>query len=132
MNYLVDTHIFLWVLFFPAKISKPIKKILADPETVKYISVITFWEISLKFSLRKIDLTGILPDNLPKLAQDSGFKIWELNSETASTFHKLPVAKNRDPFDRMLAWQTICGNYTLLTQDKSFMEYENQNLHIAR
>ncbi len=132
MNYLLDTHIFLWSIFSPKKISKFIKGILIDPEAVKYVSVITFWEISLKFSLGKIDLTGILPDNLPNIAKKAGLEILSLEADAAASFHKLPRIKNKDPFDRMLAWQAIGSNHTLLTQDKSFTEYKNHNLNVVR
>lgn len=123
MNYLIDTHIFLWAIFSPKKISKNIKRILIDPELTKYVSIITFWEISLKFSLGKIDLLGVLPDNLPDIAKDAGFEIVNLDTNIVSTFYKLPGIKSKDPFDRIIAWQTICNNYTLLTQDKGFADY---------
>lgn len=131
MNYLLDTHIFLWAIFSPEKISKNIKKILADRENIKYVSSVTFWEISLKFSKRKIDLQGILPDQFPGIAINDGFEILQLDENVTSSFFKLPKIKNKDPFDRMLAWQAICNNYILLTQDKSFMEYEDQNLKVV-
>lgn len=131
MNCLLDTHIFLWILFSPGKISKSIKGILADPEIVKYVSVITFWEISLKFSLGKIEITGFSPDNLPDIAIKAGFKILNLESDIASSFHKLPKIKNKDPFDRMLAWQAINKNFLLLTKDKDFALYKKHGLKIV-
>ena len=51
------------------------KSILLDPQAIKYISAITFWEISLKYQLGKINLVGILPDKLPIIAKDTGFEI---------------------------------------------------------
>lgn len=128
MNYLIDTHIFLWAIFSPKKISKNIKGILIDQELTKYVSIITFWEISLKFSLGKLDLTRVLPDKLPAIAKDAGFEILDLNIDTASSFYKLPRIKNKDPFDRMLAWQAINHDYVLLTQDKSFADYKDHGL----
>jgi len=132
VNYLIDTHIFLWAIFSPKKISKNIKEVLRDPELTKYVSIITFWEISLKFSLNKLDLTGVSPDKLPAIAKDTGFEILDLKAEAASSFYKLPRIKNKDPFDRMLAWQAICNNFVLLTQDKGFAEYRDQDLKIIR
>ena len=99
-----------------------------DPDLTKYVSVITFWEISLKFSLGKLELTGILPDKLPRIAKDTGFDILNLNKEIASSFYKLPRTKNKDSFDRMLAWQAINHDYTLLTKDDSFADYKSYGL----
>lgn len=130
MNYLIDTHIFLWTIFSPDKISKQIKEILADSEFVKHVSVITFWEIALKFSIDKLDLKEISPDKLPAIAKKAGFEIINLEADIASSFYKLPRIKNKDPFDRMIAWHAICAKYTLLTQDKDFSEYKSQKLKI--
>lgn len=128
MNYLVDTQIFLWSLLSPKKISKKVKDILLDPESAKHISVITFWEISLKFALKKLDLVGILPDNLPGLAKEMGFEIFNLDSDTASSFYKLPRFKNKDPFDRMLAWQAVGSNCYLVTKDPDFADFKDYGL----
>ena len=128
MSYLVDTHIFLWSVISPKKISQKIRKILNDPESTKFVSVLSFWEISLKFSLDKIDLIDISPDELPDIAKAANFDIIDLAVKTASSYHKLPKTKNKDPFDRMLAWQAINQNCTLLTTDKQFSNYQKFGL----
>lgn len=128
MSYLVDTHIFLWSVISPKKISKNLRKILSDPQDTKYISAVSFWEISLKFSLEKIDLVGISPDELPDVAKAANFDIIGLDVETASSYHKLPKTNNKDPFDRMLAWQAISKDLSLLTKDADFTGYRNHGL----
>ncbi len=131
MNFLIDTHIFLWTLFTPHKIPKKISNSLCNREATKYVSIITFWEISLKFSLGKINLKGILPDEFPKIARDAGFEILDLNVDAVSSFYKLPKIKNKDPFDRMLAWQAIRHDCHLLTHDKDFTGYTEHGLKIV-
>ena len=131
MNYLTDTHIFLWVIFSPQKISKTIRNTLLDREATKNVSLITFWEISLKFALKKIDLRGVLPDQLPSIAKDTGFEILNLDPQTVSSFYKLPKLRNKDPFNHMLAWQAIKNNYFLLTQDQGFLDYKEHGLNIV-
>lgn len=128
MTYLIDTHIFLWSVISPKKISQKIRKILNDPESTKFISAISFWEISLKFSLGKIDLSGISPDELPDIAKKAKFDILDLEVKVASSYHRLPKTHHKDPFDHMLAWQAICQDYTLLTKDLSFADYKNYGL----
>ncbi|MBU1000318.1 type II toxin-antitoxin system VapC family toxin [Patescibacteria group bacterium] len=131
MNYLIDTHIFLWTVFYPKKLPKRIKDILLDPEAIIYVSLITFWEISLKYQLGKISLTGILPDKLPMIAKKSGFETLNLDVDTTASFYKLPKLKNKDLFDRMLTWQAICSDYHLLTQDQDFADYKDHGLKIV-
>jgi PIN domain nuclease of toxin-antitoxin system len=129
MSYLIDTHIFLWSLFSPKKNSKKITSILLNDEKTKYISIITFWEISLKYSLGKIAMKGIVPKELPLIAKNSGFEIASLNENIVSTFYQLP-RDNKDPFDRMLIWEAIQNNYTLITMDTSFASYKRYGLQI--
>ncbi len=129
MKHLVDTHVFLWTVLSPKRISKRVKIILLDTELTKYVSIITFWEISLKFSLGKIDLRGVLPDKLPTIARNTGFEILNLDLETVSSFYKLPKIRNKDPFDRMLAWQAIREDCILLTRDKEFSGYKDEGLN---
>ena len=128
MSYLVDTHVFLWALGTPENLSKKTNNILLRSESAKYISPITFWEIALKFSTGKLDLKGRLPDNMPGMAKELGFEILNLDTNVVATFYKLPKLKNKDPFDRMLAWQAISGDFSLLTKDKSFADYKNYGL----
>ena len=128
MKYLLDTHVFLWSLLASKKLSLKVKNILLDPEMTKYVSTITFWEISLKFSLGKITLKGVGPEKLPEAAEKAGFDILLLKADTASSFYKLPKIKNKDPFDRMLAWQTISEDCILLTPDRDFANYKIHSL----
>lgn len=131
MNYLVDTHVLLWIVFSPKKISKRVRDILLDSELIKMVSAITFWEISLKYQLGKIDLKGVLPGKLPIIARDTGFEILNLDCDTASTFHKLSNINHKDPFDRMLAWQAIREDCVLVTHDKDFSDYKDEGLSIV-
>lgn len=128
MNYLADTHVFLWTVFSPKKLSKRVKNISNDLAVTKYISIITFWEISLKFASGRMDLGKILPDNLPSIAKDTGFEILNLDMDTVTSFYKLPKLKNKDPFDRMLAWQAVCKDCILLTKDPDFKDYDRYGL----
>lgn len=130
MNYLVDTHVLLWTIFSPKKISKKARSILVHPDLIKLVSVVSLWEISLKFSLKKINLRGVQPENIPNLVTTSRFEILNLKSEIASTYHKLPYGQHKDPFDRMLAWQAIREECTLLTADKDFSDYKEHGLKV--
>lgn len=131
MSYIIDTHVLLWTIFSPKKISKKVKAILVQPDPVKFVSTVSFWEISLKFSLKKIYLNGIKPENIPDLAKKSRFEILNLKFDVASTYHKLPYGKHKDPFDRMLAWQAISEGHTLLSSDKDFITCKENGLEVV-
>lgn len=104
---------------------------LFESEATKFVSVISIWEIALKFSLGKLDLKDVLPDLLPTIIKNARFEILDLDVETAASFYKLPRLPNKDPFDRMLVWQAIKEDFHLLTQDKNFTEYKDHGLKIV-
>ena len=72
MRYLLDTHSFLWALFSPEKLSTWARKEIQDRENDVILSVVTFWEISLKYALGKLELPNTEPEELPEAAEEMG------------------------------------------------------------
>ena len=130
MKYLIDTHVFLWSLFSPEKIPRAIAKIIKEPGNRIFVSTITFWEIALKFSLKKLELEGIAPGDLPEFANKMNFEILNLSAEDAASFYHLPRISHKDPFDRMLIWQAIRGEMVLISKDSKISVYKNYGLKI--
>jgi len=128
MKYLLDTHIFLWVIFDEKKLSEKAKKNIKDLDNQIYISVITYWEISLKYSIGKLDLVGIKPDDLPKQALEVGIETLKLSDNVVSAYYKLPKIEHKDPFDRLIIWQAINENITLISKDKKIEDYKEFGL----
>jgi len=56
MEYLLDTHSFLWFINGDEQLSEKAKIAIQDPDATKYISIVSFWEIAIKISLGKIKL----------------------------------------------------------------------------
>lgn len=130
MRLLVDSHVFLWALTDPAKLAPKARAALASPYNEVLLSAVTLWELSLKYSLGKLDLRGITPDHLPAAAEQAGFEYCPLDPRTASTFFRLPKLGHKDPFDRLLVWQAICGGYTFLTKDTDLAIYQQHGLKL--
>ena len=130
MRYLLDTHYLLWAVADTRKLSKKIKEIITSPENQIIISTISFWEISLKSSLGKLKITGFSPEDLPDACMQMGFSIEPLASVDSSTYHQLKATYHKDPFDRMLIWQAICNDYTLISVDENVKKYASEGLRI--
>ena len=130
MKYLLDTHIFLWSLFSPEKISRHVAKLIEKSGNRIFVSTITFWEIALKFSLGKLELEGIKPDALPEFAHKMSFELLSLSAEDAASFYHLPRITHKDPFDRMLIWQAIREKMVLISKDSKMATYEDYGLKI--
>ena len=59
---------FLWAVFMPDKLGSTSRTIIRDPAHLIYLSTISFWEISLKYALGKLELVNCVPDDLPEVA----------------------------------------------------------------
>ncbi len=128
MSYLLDSHTFLWALLDRKKLSTKVSRILEDATHTVLISSVSFWEISLKYRLGKLDLTGVSPEELPVLSEQSGFDFLPLSSSDAAGYHLLNAEWHRDPFDRMLIWQAITHDLILLSKDQTISKYRTAGL----
>ena len=114
------------------KISKPAAQTIRKSENRIFVSSVTFWEIALKYALKKLELKGITPDELPEFADRMDFEILNLNAEDAASFHNLPRIAHRDPFDRMIIWQAIREKMILISKDKEIQFYREFGLKILK
>ena len=130
MNIL-DTHALLWWLFEPENLGENGSKILSDPSTDVRLSVVSLWEISLKYSLGKLELKGCTPDQIPDVAIESGIKFLNLSPDITAGFYNLPRDGHKDPFDRMIIWQAIQHQATLLSKDTQFQNYQQFGLKLV-
>lgn len=128
MNLLLDTHAFLWSLFSPEKLSHAAICEMKLPDNHLAVSVVSFWEISLKYALGKLELIGVKPDDLPRYAAQMNLETLPISPTEASTFYRLPRLHHKDPFDRLIIWQAIQHNMTLISKDKDFQAYSHLGL----
>jgi len=130
MKYLLDTHTLLWILFKDEELSEKARAAIKNSENEIFVSVITFWEISLKYGIGKLELENITPEEIPYKSKEISIETINLTENEAATFFKLPRIKHKDPFDRLIIWQAINRNITLISKDKAMKEYENFGLRI--
>ncbi|RMG42868.1 MAG: type II toxin-antitoxin system VapC family toxin [Methanobacteriota archaeon] len=130
MKCLLDTHALLWALFDESKIPSKTKAILENPDHEVYVSIISYWEISLKYSLGKLELRGISPEELLQTAEQIGFETLPLKPEEAISFYRLPRDSHKDPFDRLIIWQAINRKLTLISKDISLRDYKKIGLKL--
>ena len=128
MNYLLDTHTFLWALSSVDKLSKKAVETIKNPKNEIFVSAVTLWEISIKVRLNKLNLDTIHPDELINLAERMEFQLISLSPEEASSYYKLSEDTHSDPFDRMLIWQSISRNMTLISKDREFSKFSSYGL----
>ena len=62
MKVLLDTHTFIWWDSEPNKISEQTLELLLQPETIRFVSVVSLWEMQIKFQLGKLALNQPLEE----------------------------------------------------------------------
>jgi len=119
MKFIIDTHIFLWAIAEPPKLSDKQKIELETLANTVYVSSITIAEMMIKASLEKLQV-----DYDPvEIAIQSGFELLDFSGQDALLLQNLPF-HHRDPFDRMLIAQSLCCGYPIMTNDKKFPLYD--------
>jgi len=123
MKLLLDTHIYLWALSEPNRLSQKQVIAMEDPTNTVYVSSISITEIAIKASLGKLELVFDPLD----AAEKSGFEMLDFSAKDALLLKDLPF-HHRDPFDRMLIAQAISRKLIIATQDSIIGQYDCQTL----
>ena len=127
--YLLDTHTLLWSIGQSHRLSTAARDRIRDRANEIIVSAVSLWEISLKYGIGKLVLGSMAPDDVPGHCESLGFRIVQLESGDASTYHTLPrMVEHRDPFDRMLVHQCVRMRARLVTRDTRLACYEPYGL----
>lgn len=113
--FLLDTHLILWSVSEPERLSPAAVLLIDDQQHDLAFSVVSLWEIAIKNSLRRPNFLV----NIRRLRRnllDGGFREMPVLSEHAIVLDTLPL-RHKDPFDRMLVAQATAEGMTLLTAD---------------
>lgn len=121
MNFLIDTHVLLWWLGSPKRISEEARRTLEHPERRIYVSAAVAWEMAIKVNINKLDAMQVISD-LPGILLDKGFRRLAISTDHALRAGMLPRHHN-DPFDRMLVAQAQVLNCPIISSDTVFDSY---------
>lgn len=131
MNVLLDTHYILWVLTDGKKIKESEKRIISNYNNSIICSSISLFEISLKYSLGKLELHNFSPNVIPTLLIKNGYVIKDVGYDVYASYYQLPSDIHKDPFDRILIWEAIKNDFHLLSRDRKIGEYKKYGLKLA-
>ena len=100
-------------------------------QVARYRKRISLWEISLKYSIGKLELSGTNPDEIFESILESGLEVMPVETELFASYYKLQKKnRHKDPFDRLLIWQAIQNDLTLITDDSRMEDYVADGLKI--
>jgi PIN domain nuclease of toxin-antitoxin system len=117
MRVLLDTHLVLWSLGRPTKLSASVRDRIDSAEA--FVSAASIWEIGIKASLGKL---GADPAEVLAALAPAGYQVLSISGQHAAVASKLPPF-HKDPFDRMLVAQASIEPMILLTNDQALKPY---------
>ena len=117
---LLDTHIWVWSMMAPARLAPRVRKALTSPETERWISPISVWEVFMLCDKGRLELN-------PDAASWVAAALSRTQHREAPLTHDVAVAAatitlaHRDPADRFLAATARVYDLTLVTADEKLL-----------
>lgn len=113
----MDTHIALWALGDPARLSEAERAVLTDPAIDRCLSPMSVWEAAIKRQAGRLRA----PRNLSAVLA-SEFRMLPVTARLLEAAAELP-RHHGDPFDRVLIAHALEDDLSVLTRDRAFAEY---------
>jgi PIN domain nuclease of toxin-antitoxin system len=117
VTVLVDTHIALWALGDPRRLSDEERAVLVDPSTERVLSAVSVWEAAIKREAGRLRA----PAGLSRVLA-AEFRILDLDAALLEAAAELPP-HHADPFDRVLVAHALRDDLRVLTRDAAFPAY---------
>jgi PIN domain nuclease of toxin-antitoxin system len=120
MRYLLDTHIWLWMLREPHKLSSLVHQALYEPSNERYLSPISIWEVTVLLEKKRIAMHEDFAVWFARTSEDVELIEAGLNWEIAHDMRYI-LPNHKDPADRFLAATAAAYDLTLVTADQKLI-----------
>lgn len=121
MKLLLDTHTFLWSMS-NGPLSTAARQAFLDIENDLYFSAASYWEISIKISIGKLQLASNWSQLIDREMQVNTVRWLPIEKTHCQELLNLPF-HHGDPFDRLLISQATYEGMTVVTQDENIGRY---------
>jgi PIN domain nuclease of toxin-antitoxin system len=123
MRLLLDTNAFLWWRDESPRLSERAGTEIRDSANNIFVSIVSFWEISIKRSLGKLRYS----EDFEEVMAEEDFGLLGMNYTHLRTLEGLP-RHHGDPFDRLLIAQSSAEKLVVVTNDRVFARYAAETL----
>jgi len=117
MNYLLDTHIWLWSLLEPDRLTPKVFKALEQKNSRLWLSPISVWELTILVERERIRLFMETRKWVDRAVQTAGLSEAPVTHEIALETRRVRLP-HQDPADRFLAATARVFDLTLITADR--------------
>ena len=122
MNYLLDTHAFIWWNEGSPKLPVDVRQALSDRSNQIWLSHASVWEMQIKVQIGKLKLGAPLAGLIDQEIRVNRLRLLAISYDDIMRLDSLPM-HHRDPFDRMIIAQTLTGGFHLVADDSEFPPY---------
>jgi PIN domain nuclease of toxin-antitoxin system len=122
VKLLLDTHALLWFLSGSGRLSATARIAIEDMANERFFSVAGAWEIAIKASLGKLDLTVPFEKLVPGELRSNDIELLPITPAHLVAVMALPF-HHRDPFDRMYVAQAAAEGATVVSADPALDAY---------
>jgi PIN domain nuclease of toxin-antitoxin system len=122
MRILLDTCTFLWLILDTEELTEKVKDLFADSDNEVFLSVVSTWEIAVKYAIGRLDLPEEPRFYIPEQRERHRVRSLPLDEPASLQVSTLPKIHS-DPFDRMLISQAMIHGLTILSPDDMMKKY---------
>ena len=123
MQYLLDTHVLIWWITSDRRLSGKAGDLIRNRRNAIYWSVVSSWEISIKYALGKLIFDEPPESLLPSELDRNQIETLPILNAHAFLAGQLPLY-HKDPFDRMLVAQARIESMGIISNDVTLRSYE--------
>ena len=131
MTYLLDTHVWLWMLADPDRLRPDLAAELRADRTRLLLSAASSWEIAIKWAVGRLPLPEPPATYVPSRMQRTNVESLAVTHSHALQVATLP-RHHGDPFDRLLIAQAQLEGVPLVTVDSALDAYDVETVHAGR
>lgn len=121
MNLLLDTHVWLWSLLEPERLSRPVATALADRASRRWLSPLSIWEVLLLVERGRLQVDLPAEAWVREALAQAPVEEAPVTREVAFASSALTI-RHRDPVDRFLAATARVFDLTLVTADRELFD----------
>lgn len=121
MSFFLDTHTVLWLLRNDPQLSPVARAIAEESKHQLLFSLASLWEIAIKVRRGRLDLRCTMKEFVEQIGE-TGLRIRMLQTEHVCLVATMPL-HHGDPFDRILAAQSLLDQIPLVSRDVMFDAY---------
>jgi PIN domain nuclease of toxin-antitoxin system len=119
LRLLLDTHVLIWALSDPNRLTAKSRAAIKAEENKVFVSVVSPWEVAIKGRREGLRL----PDRLGEELDRRRFELLPVLLRHTDPIESMPH-HHRDPFDRMLVAQAVIDGLTIVTADRKLTNYQ--------